>query len=76
MTDNVECHSGSAYGERPEAFTWQGKRYPIREILSQGQTPLAKWFRVQTDAGDFFELSYNEAGEDSACELKWQIKII
>jgi hypothetical protein len=76
MTDNVECYSGSAYGERPMALTWQGRRYSIREILSQGRTPLVKWFRIQTDAGDLFELSYNEAAEDSTLEHEWQIKKI
>jgi hypothetical protein len=76
MTNNVECVSGSAYGERPTAFTWQGKRYIIQEILSQGRTPQVKWFRVLTDAGDLFELSYNEAPEDSTGQHEWQIKII
>jgi hypothetical protein len=73
MIDNVECYSGSAYDERPMALTWQGKRYTIRKILSQGRTPLVKWFQVQIDAGDLFELSYNEAAEDSSCENEWQV---
>jgi hypothetical protein len=73
MIDNVECYSGSAYNERPMALTWQGKRYSIRKVLSQGRTPLVKWFRVQTDAGDLFELSYNEAAKDSSYEPEWQV---
>jgi hypothetical protein len=76
MIDNVECYSSSAYDERPMALTWQGKRYTIRKILSQGRTPLVKWFRVQIDAGDLFELSYNEAAEDSSCEKEWQVNKI
>jgi hypothetical protein len=73
MTDNVECYSGSAYGEKPVALTWQGKRYTTLEILSQGRTPQVKWFRVRTEAGDFFGLSYHEAASESSCEHEWQI---
>jgi hypothetical protein len=74
MTEIVECHSGSAYGEKPTAFTWQGQQFTVLEILSQGRTPLAKWFRVRTEAGDLFELSYNEAAGESPVEYEWQIK--
>jgi hypothetical protein len=73
MTDSVECYSGSTYGERPMALTWQGKRYTILEILSQGRTPMVKWFRVRTEAGDLFELSFNEAAGESPLEHEWQI---
>ncbi len=73
MTDIVECYSGSTYGERPMALTWQGKRYTILEILSQGRTPQVKWFRVRTEAGDLFELSFNEAAGESPLEHEWQI---
>jgi len=74
MNDSVECYSGSAYGERPTALTWQGQRYAILEILSQGRTPQGKWFRVRTEAGDPFELSYKEAAGVSFCEHEWQIR--
>jgi hypothetical protein len=74
MAELVECYSGSTYGEKPTALTWQGKRFIILEILSQGRTPQAKWFRVQTEAGDLFELSYNEATRASPCEQVWQIR--
>ncbi|MGA2505438.1 MAG: hypothetical protein ABSG01_15255 [Anaerolineales bacterium] len=73
MTDSVECYSGSTYGERPMALTWQGKRYTILEILFQGRTPMVKWFRVRTEAGDLFELSFNEAAGESPLEHEWQI---
>ncbi|MGZ6346542.1 MAG: hypothetical protein ACXWNC_03085 [Anaerolineales bacterium] len=74
MTDNVDCYSGSAYGERPLALTWQGQRYSILEVLSEGLTPQAKWFRVRTETGDIFELSYMEATVESPGETEWQIK--
>jgi hypothetical protein len=73
MTDFVECHSGSAYAERPTALTWQGQRLIITEILSQGRTPQAKWFRVRTEYGQVFELSYGEAADEHPSEYKWQI---
>jgi hypothetical protein len=74
MTDRVECYSGSAYGERPLVLTWQGQRYSVLEVLSQGRTPQAKWFRVRTEAGDLFELSHIEAAVISPDETEWQIK--
>lgn len=73
MTDIVECHSGSAYAERPTALIWQGQRLIIVEILSQGLTPQAKWFRVRTADGQVFEMSYVEAAGERSSEHEWQI---
>jgi hypothetical protein len=76
MNDHVECYSGAAYGERPLAFTWHGKRVIILEVLSQGRTTELKWFRVRTTTGELFELSFNEAAEGSPSVDEWQIKKI
>jgi hypothetical protein len=73
MTDIVECHSGSTYAERPTALTWQGERLIVAEILSQGRTPLVKWFRVRTADGQVFELSYPESDNEYPSEYKWRI---
>lgn len=73
MTDLVECHSGSAYAERPRALTWQGQRLTIAEILSQGRTPQAKWFRVRTTDGQVFELSHVETAVEHPFEHEWNI---
>jgi hypothetical protein len=73
MTEIVECQSGSSYGEKPTALTWQGQRLNIAEILSQGRTPQAKWFRVRTVDNQFFELSLIEAAGDRPSESEWQI---
>ncbi|HEX7541114.1 MAG TPA: DUF6504 family protein [Anaerolineales bacterium] len=73
MTDIVECHSGSTYAERPTAFTWQGQRLIVAEILSQGRTPQAKLFRVRTADGQVFELAYVEAADKCPSEQEWQI---
>jgi hypothetical protein len=74
MADIVECHSGYAYAERPIAFAWQGQRLIIAEILSQGRTPQAKWFRVSTADGQVFELSYVESTVEDPSEHEWQIR--
>jgi hypothetical protein len=73
MADIVECHSGYAYAERPTALTWQGQRLIVTEILSQGCTPQAKWFRVRTADGQVFELSCVEVAVERSSEHEWQI---
>jgi hypothetical protein len=73
MTEIVECQSGSTYAERPVAFTWQGQRLIIAEILSRGHTPQAKWFRVRTSDDQLFELSLVEAPDERLVENIWQI---
>lgn len=73
MAELVECHSGYTYAERPTAFTWQGQRHIITEILSQGRTPHAKAFRVRTKDGQVFELSCVEAGDEGLSEHEWHI---
>ncbi|MCX6034086.1 MAG: hypothetical protein NTV38_03795 [Chloroflexi bacterium] len=74
MTEIVECHSGSSYAERPTALTWQGRRLIVAEILSQGRTPQAKWFRVRTADGQVFELAYVGAADRCLSEQEWQIR--
>ena len=66
--DIVECHSSSAYPERPLALTWEGQRLEIIAILSQWRTPEALWFRVQTRDLRTFDLAFFEA------EARWQIQ--
>jgi len=73
MADIVECHSGSAYAERPTALAWQGQRLIIAEILSQGRIPQARWFRVRTVENLFFELTLGESAGERPSEHEWQI---
>jgi len=70
MSEFIECHSGYAYAERPVALTWEGQRVEIVEILVQWLTPDMKCFRVRTNDGQEFELSYREATDE------WQIQPI
>ena len=60
LTEVVECHSGSAYAERPIALQWEGARLEIEEIESRWRIPGGKCFRVRTRDGRVFELFYGE----------------
>jgi hypothetical protein len=64
----VECHSGAEYADRPLAFTWQGQRLEIADILGQWRTPNEKGFRIRTTDGQAFELTYREIPDD------WQVR--
>jgi hypothetical protein len=74
MTDIVECHSGAGYADKPTALHWQGLRLTITEILSQGRTPQAKWFRVRAGTGQVFDLFLAQAASQSPAEPEWQIR--
>ncbi len=58
--DLVECHSGSAYAERPVALTWQGERLEIEAVEARWRIPGGLRFRVRTADGQVFELFYGE----------------
>lgn len=63
----VECMSGAAYGERPLALQWEGKRLEVEQVLTQWRSPGGKGFRVQTRGGQIFEVYYDESSD------AWQI---
>jgi hypothetical protein len=56
--DRVECHSGYTYGERPLAFTLEGRRHHVASIEDRRRTPEGIAFRVTTSDGEVFELTY------------------
>jgi hypothetical protein len=60
MNDQVECHSGYTYAQRPTALYWQNERLIIEEILSEWHSPHARSFKVITAHHRVFELSYLE----------------
>ena len=64
----VECHSGYTYGERPIALHWQGERLMIVEMQARWRNPGGPCFRVRTEDGRVFELSYAEGPGE------WQIR--
>jgi hypothetical protein len=61
----VECYSGYKANERPTAFTHQGRRREIAEILDRWveggldpARPGTNYFKVKTAEGDVFLLRY------------------
>ncbi|RME43668.1 MAG: hypothetical protein D6791_14910 [Chloroflexi bacterium] len=48
---SVEAYSGYRYGERPRAFTWQGRRYEVLDVERRWRTPEGIRFVVTTPAG-------------------------
>jgi hypothetical protein len=64
VTENVECHAGSSYPERPIAFWWQAQRHEVEECLSGWHSPGQRGFSVRTKTGDSFLLVYDEGSND------------
>lgn len=61
----VECHSGFKMNEYPVAFTFQGRRWDVSEILDrwyegrrESERPEIDYFRVRTREGRVFILMY------------------
>ncbi|MEN6319831.1 MAG: hypothetical protein ABFD82_13890 [Syntrophaceae bacterium] len=61
----VECYSGYKVNERPVAFTYQGRRYEVAEIIDrwyEGGTnptrPEIDYFKVKITDGEVFLLRY------------------
>jgi hypothetical protein len=69
MPEEVECHSGSAYGERPIAFHWQGHRIAVEKILARWRSPHGPAFRLLGSDGESYELHYAEANQE------WEIHL-
>ncbi len=59
----VECYSGSRYGERPLSFLVADKRYVVKQVEESWRTPSALHFRVRTDDDEVYELAYNEEAD-------------
>ena len=61
----VECYSGYKVNERPVAFTYQGRRWEIKEIIDcwyegglEATQPEINYFKVKTTEGQVFLLRY------------------
>ena len=62
---HVECYSGHRVNERPIAFTFQGRRHEIEDILDRWyegglnpDRPIVDYFMVQTRDSRVFILRY------------------
>ena len=60
VSDQVFCHSGHEYAERPTAFMWQGQRLEIATIQARWQKPGFKCFRVISEDEQVFDLCYDQ----------------
>lgn len=60
----VECYSGARYGERPLAFTWEGKRHEIAAVQRQWRMPEGPCYRVITHDEEKFDLIYLEEDDE------------
>jgi hypothetical protein len=66
----VSCYSGRAYADRPVSLIWEGIEHKIAEVEKEWLEPGARLFKVRTEDGRFFVLSYNERGDEwSAFEI-------
>jgi hypothetical protein len=65
-TVQVVCYSGHTYAERPVSLIWEGMEYKVKQIEKEWQEPGARLFKVRTEDGRFFVLSYNERGDEWA----------
>jgi hypothetical protein len=61
----VECYSGYKADERPVAFTYQGNRLEVKEIVDRwyegdldGSKPVIDYFRVRDRDGNIYLLRY------------------
>jgi hypothetical protein len=67
MTDKpvkVVCYSGHTYAERPVSLIWEGIEHKVKQIEKEWQEPGARLFKVRTEDGRLFILSYNERGDE------------
>lgn len=60
----VECYSGTRYGERPLNFTVHDTSYVIKVVEKSWRTPSALHFLVRTEDDEMFELAYEEAADE------------
>lgn len=62
----VQCYSGSRYGERPLSFSLHDETYVVKVVERSWRTPSNLHFRVRTEEGEIFELAYDD-GSDTWC---------
>ena len=62
--EQVECHSGTTYGERPIALYWEGEKLLIVEIEARWRLPDGRRFRVRVEDERIFELYYTEQADE------------
>ncbi len=61
--ETVEMRSDHNYIGRPLAFTWQGKRFEVADVLIRYQTPHGYQFRVRTIDNNIFVLDFDSPAD-------------
>jgi hypothetical protein len=56
----VQCYAGYRADERPQRFTLGGRELFVDELDGQWYTPLAMFFRVRADDGNYYVLRHDE----------------
>jgi hypothetical protein len=59
MPDVVECRSDHAYPGYPLAFTWQGERLEVNEVIAEQRSPRGYTYLVGTKEHGRFTLKYD-----------------
>lgn len=59
MDLKVECYAGYRADETPRRFSTGGRHIEIIEIISQWQTPEARFFKVIGNKGDVYLLKHD-----------------
>ena len=67
----VEAYSGYRFGERPRAFTWQGRRYHVLDVERRWRMPDGTGFVVT--AALRTEDSEPAAGDESRPVERWEL---
>ena len=57
----VNCYSGFTYAERPQSFIWRGEERTVCGMDGAWVEPGRRCFRVSTEGGRRFDLSYLES---------------
>ncbi|MBI4400322.1 MAG: hypothetical protein HY581_01675 [Nitrospirae bacterium] len=63
----VEAYAGYKGEETPRAFTHEGVRHEVREIVERWYTERYSYFRLRADDGRRYVLRYDQD------ELRWEL---
>ncbi len=64
VRDQVLCHSGFEYAQRPVVFQWEEKQLVVSQVMGEWKIPDGKLFRVLTKGDRVFELLYNTMDDE------------
>ena len=65
---SVACYSGHDYAAEPRSVAWRGQTHTVACVIARWRTPAGPAFRVLTESGIVFDLSYQEEDDSWAVE--------